>query len=160
MFFDGDPNNGKTCCRIHQQDCKKRGLGCFSPSSVVTLSVSYGKGKGPVENRYVASGRLANSLLFTVRSCLSKSSKCISTAQARKKNWLAAAGAWHDCALIVVIFGYGDHFSWQAQGKPRALAVQISTFCGVILRNADFVAGAALWTRWRPSMRSNFVTVQ
>ena len=41
----------------------------------------------------------ANSLLFTVHSCLSNSSKCISTAQARRI-WVSAAGASNDCARM------------------------------------------------------------
>ena len=43
----------------------------------------------------------ANSLLFTVHSCLPTSSMCISTAQARRI-WVAAAGASSDCVLVVV----------------------------------------------------------
>ena len=42
----------------------------------------------------------ANSLLFTVHSCLSTSSMCISIAQARKI-CLPAAGASNDCAIVV-----------------------------------------------------------
>ena len=33
----------------------------------------------------------------------------------------------------VRIFGHGDHFSWQGQGKPRALVVQSQLFVTLIL---------------------------
>ena len=56
-------------------------------------------------HRCVARACAANSLLFTVHSCLSKSSTCISTAQARKI-WVAAAGACRDCALVVVPYAF------------------------------------------------------
>ena len=49
----------------------------------------------------VARSGQAISLLFTVHSCLSKSSKCISTAHARKI-WVAGAGACRERALVVV----------------------------------------------------------
>ena len=45
--------------------------------------------------------------LFRVHSCLSKSSKCISTAQACKI-WVCAAGAYRDCALAVVPRAFSD----------------------------------------------------
>ena len=108
----------------------------------------------------------ANSLLFTVHACLSTSSMCISTAQARKI-CLPAAGASSVCALVVVpcAFWYmvvtfrgrrkGNlvfwcskvDFSWQVQGIGA-----------VLLRSALFVAGAALWTWWWSSRSSDFVT--
>ena len=73
-----------------------------------------------------------------------------STAQARKI-CLAGAGTCH--------------FSWQAQGKPRVLVVQKVDFSwqaqgigAALLRSADFVAGAALWTWWWFLRRSDFVT--
>ena len=44
----------------------------------------YRKCIAPVSTRGVAWACAASSLLFTVHSCLSKSSKCISTGQARK----------------------------------------------------------------------------
>ena len=56
----------------------------------------------------------ANSLLFIVHSCLSTSSMCISTAQARKI-WGPAAGASSNCALVVV---------------PRAFSYMVVTFRG------------------------------
>ena len=52
------------------------------------------------------------------------------------------------------IFGLGGHFSWHAQEKPRVLVVQCQLSwqaqgIGVaLLRCADCVAVAALWT-WR-----------
>ena len=68
-------------------------------------------------NRGVASGRPAISLLLTVHSCLSKSSKCTSTAQAHKI-WVAGAGACRDCALVAD----RGHFSWQTScfGGPQS----------------------------------------
>ena len=46
------------------------------------------------------------------------------------------------------IFAHGGHFSWQAQGKPRALVLQSRLFVtevqgigAVLLRNAVVVAG-------------------
>ena len=58
---------------------------------VLTVIVKY---RGYIEVRTRA--RTANSLLFTVHSCLSKSSTCNSTAQARETS------ACRDCALVVV----------------------------------------------------------
>ena len=70
--------------------------------------------------------------LFTAHSCLSRSSKCISTVQAFVHCW-NQAGVLLDCALVGVhIFGLCGHFSWQAQGNPRVLVVS----------NRRFVAGA------------------
>ena len=95
------------------------GCVCFSPTDsvdtlgVLTVVLSY----SPVSNRGVAPGRPANSLLFTVHSCLSKSSKCISTAQARKI-WVAAVGACRDCALVVMPCTFSD------------MVVEISCFGG------------------------------
>ena len=51
-------------------------------------------------DRWGARACAANSLLLTVHSCLSTSSKCISTAQASKIR-VPAAGASGDCALVV-----------------------------------------------------------
>ena len=59
----------------------------------------------------------ANSLLFTVHSCLSKSSKCISTAQARRI-WGPAAGASDDCALVVVPCAF-SHMVVTFRGRRR-----------------------------------------
>ena len=52
----------------------------------------------------------ADSLLFTVHSCLSTSSMCTSTAQARKI-CLPAAVASGDCALVVVRAHFGTWWS-------------------------------------------------
>ena len=60
-----------------------------------------------MSNQGVARSGPAISLLFTVHSCLSKSSKCISTAQARRI-WVSAAGACRDCALVVVPRTFSD----------------------------------------------------
>ena len=49
---------------------------------------------------FLASIRVSNSLLVVVHSFTSRSSKCISTAQARR-NWWAGEGAFLDCALVV-----------------------------------------------------------
>ena len=49
------------------------------------------------------------------------------------------------------IFGHGGHFSRQAQGHKadRLWWSKVDFSVGaVILRNADFVAGAVLWTWW------------
>ena len=59
------------------------------------------------------SGQFA-AIYSTVHSCLSKSSKYISTAQAREI-WVAAASACRDCALVVV---------------PCALSDMVVTFLG------------------------------
>ena len=66
----------------------------------------------------------AKSLLFTVHSFASRSSRCISTAQARRIAGLQNLVGWRGCSRCgaVLIFGLGDHFSWQ-RGKPRALVV-------------------------------------
>ena len=64
----------------------------------------------------------AESLLFTVHSLFSTSSMCTSTAQARRI-WVSAAGASSDA-----FSAHGDHFSWQAQGKPRVLVLQSRLF--------------------------------
>ena len=77
---------------------------------------------------------MTNSLLFTAHSCLSKSSKCISTAQARRI-WVAGACACRDRALVVV---------------PRAFWYMVITFRGrrkgnlvfLVLQSRLFVAGA------------------
>ena len=52
----------------------------------------------------------------------------------------------------VRIFAHGGHFSWQ--GKPCVLVLQSRLFVtaqgigAVLFRNADCVAGTALWTWW------------
>ena len=77
---------------------------------------------------------------------------CISTAQARRNNRWARAGAFLDVALAVVLCTCSElvvrsrrkgnlvvwwsNFLWHVEGIGAAL-----------LRCADFVAGAALWTR-------------
>ena len=58
-----------------------------------------GRTEGFFGKRCSARACPANSLLFTVHSCLSTSSMCISTAQAHKI-CLPAAGASSDCALV------------------------------------------------------------
>ena len=72
----------------------------------------------------------ANSLLFTVHSCLSKSSKCISDCAGSQN-----LGGGDECVSrlrsrcgAVRIFTHGGHFSWQAQGKPCVLVVQSRLF--------------------------------
>ena len=46
-------------------------------------------------------------MIFTVHSCLSKSSTCISTAQARKI-CVGVAGACRNCALVLVPCAFSD----------------------------------------------------
>ena len=58
----------------------------FATDGVHTVRV-----KGPVPHQGVARSGPANSLLFTMHSCLLKSSKCISNAQTRKFGWLERA---------------------------------------------------------------------
>ena len=58
-----------------------------------------------------------------------------------------------DCVLIVVLcaFSHMVVILWQLQGKPHVLVVQsrLGARGGALsLRNADFWAGAALWTWW------------
>ena len=62
----------------------------------------------------------------------------------------------HSRCGAVRIFGLGDHFSWQAQGKPRVLVLK-STFRDRRRRSTNFVAGAVLWTWWWSSACSDFV---
>ena len=81
-----------------------------------------------MSNRGVGPTCAANSLLFTVHSCLSKCSKCISTAQARRI-WVSTAGASRDCALVVAPNAFSDiTFRGRHTGKPRALVVQSRLF--------------------------------
>ena len=61
--------------------------------------------------------RIRARLIRCYLQCIhSRSSKCISTAQARRIRW-ARAGALRDCALVVVPCAFsglvGEHFSWQ-----------------------------------------------
>ena len=84
----------------------------------------------------------ANSLLCTVHLCFSKSSMCISTAQARKI-WLAAASACRDGALVVVPCAF-LHTVDRCEGSER-LNFEVHFVAGTALcepRSADFVAGA------------------
>ena len=74
---------------------------CCSPNSVDTLGLLTVVEKQLCLDRCAARACPANSLLFTVHSCLSTSSMCISTAQARRI-WGPAAGASSDCALVVL----------------------------------------------------------
>ena len=39
--------------------------------------------------------------------------------------WSVCLSRLRSCCGAVLIFAHGDHFSWQAQGKPRALVLQI-----------------------------------
>ena len=57
-------------------------------------------------DRCVAWACVASSLLFTVHSCFSKSSTCISAAQAREI--CVGRGACRDCALVVVPCAFSD----------------------------------------------------
>ena len=76
---------------------------CIFPQTVWThLGVLTVSVKQLCLDRCAARACPANSLLFTVHSCLSKSSTCISTTQAREI-WVAAASACRDCALVVVL---------------------------------------------------------
>ena len=49
----------------------------------------------------------ASSRLFTVHSCLSKSSKCIPIAQGRRI-WVFTEVASRDCALVVMSCAFSD----------------------------------------------------
>ena len=130
----------------------------FSPNSVDTLGVLTIIEKQLCLDRCAA--RPANSLLLTVHSRLSKSSKCISTAQAHKI-CLPAAGASNNCALVVVPWAFSHmviSFCGRRKGNlmfwPHALVLQSRLFVtggrdpSCLHRNAVFVAGAALWTWW------------
>ena len=91
--------------------CMKSGPGLvgYSPNSVDTLTL--GVLTVVIKHRCLITGVAwacaASSLLFAVHSCLSKSSKCISTAQACRI-WWAGAGACRDCALVVVPCAFLD----------------------------------------------------
>ena len=98
----------------------------------------------------------SNSLLFTVHSCLSTSSMCISTAQARRI-CVGTAGASNGCALVVVPCAVshmvitfrgrrkGNLMFWRSQVD---FSWQVQGIGAVLLRYAVVVAGAALWTWW------------
>ena len=112
----------------------------------------------------VARACAASSLLFTVQSFLSKSSKCISGSQ-NLGGWSGRLSRPRSRCGAVRIFGHGGHFSWQAQGKSHVLVVQSRLFVtgardrtGVTLKcrfrgrcsTLDFVTGAVnrdFWTR-------------
>ena len=86
---------------------------------------------------------LANSLLFTVHLCLSKSSKCISTAQ-NLVGWRRCSSRLCSRCGAVRIFGHGGHFSWQAQGKQFWWSDCVAGTAVCEPPCADFVASAAL----------------
>ena len=73
----------------------------YSPNSVVTLrGLSVGvKGQCLIKVSRIRVRPIRCYLQYIIFMRLSKSSKCISTAQARKI-WLAGAGACRDCALV------------------------------------------------------------
>ena len=73
-----------------------QGANINSPSSVDTAME-----KQLCLDRCVTRACPANPLLFTVHSCPSRSSTCISAAQARRI-WVSAAGASNDCPLVAV----------------------------------------------------------
>ena len=93
----------------------------FSLSSVAALGVlAVGvKGRYCIEVLHRGVWLFHFVAICAMPSCLSESSKCISTAHARKI-WWGAAGARHDCALVVV--------PCCSQGKPRVLVVQSRLF--------------------------------
>ena len=88
-------------CIYGIQQGSAKGHYVFSPNSVVTLGVLTVRERQVCLDRCASWACAANSLLFTVHSCLSTSSMCISTAQARRI-WGPAAGASSNCALVVV----------------------------------------------------------
>ena len=81
---------------------------------------------------------------------------CTSTAQARRI-WVAAVGASSDCALVVVPCAF-SHMVVTFRGRRKGnlvfwcskvdFSLQAQGIGAVLLRNAVFVAGAALWTWW------------
>ena len=94
----------------------------------------------------------ANSLLFTIHSCLSKQSTCISTAQAREI-WgpaVVASSRLRSRCGAARIFAHGG-FSWQVQGKPCVLVVQCRLFVTGVRDRSGFTSKCrfrftVLWT--------------
>ena len=108
------------------------------PDSVDTLRGSYGSSEAPVLDRCVARPCPANSLLFTVHPCLSKSSTCISTAQARNLcGWSGCLSRPHSRCGDVRIFGHGGHFSWQTQGKLSVFVVQSRPWRSKVVKKSE-----------------------
>ena len=68
----------------------------------------------------------ANSLLFAVHACLSTSSMCISTVQARK---ICLPGASNDCALVVVPCAFSHMvLTFRGRRKGNLFGAPKSTF--------------------------------
>ena len=116
---------------------------CFSPNSLDTLGGSYGRCKAAGSARVCP----ANSLLSTVHLCLSESSKCIWTAQAREI-WVAGACACRDCALVVVPRAF-SHMVVTCRGRRKGNRVFFVAQSRLFVTGARDRSGFASKRRFR-----------